>query len=114
MSKRKRSHPSSLVPESLRSEAEAQVVESIIGESDTPILGAEDLVEETKEEPKLGDKPVRFWNGLRVYDCPSESCPFDALDEGAIKKHFKIVHGIPEAPPRGHLVLTDRFGNVQK
>lgn len=121
MSKKKKaprsSHRLSLdVPESFRSlEAEEQVVEAIIeeaiiGESVAPILGSEDLIEETKS----GNKPTRFWNGQRVYDCPSESCPFDALDEGAIKKHFKIVHGTPEAPPRGHLVLTDRFGNIKK
>lgn len=68
-----------------------------------PVLGAEDLVAVPE------GKPVRHWNGLRVYDCPS--CPFDGLDQKTVDRHFKVVHEKPEAPPRGHLVLTDRHGN---
>ncbi len=129
MSKRKRSQPS---VESLRSvEAEEKVVENVadalltqeLAEGEPKeewsepkkILGADDLVEETKVESEQPEgKPVRYWHEHRVFDCPSESCPFDALEEKTIQKHYDIVHKTPEAPPRGHLVLTDRHGNIQK
>ncbi len=83
----------------------------------------EEPVEKPVEEPTrltekemVGDitvagKKVRYWNGERVYDCPE--CPFDALDQQSVTRHFKGTHASPEPPSKGHLVLTNRFGSPQ-
>lgn len=74
-----------------------------------PFVALEPKKLEEKPKESKPEKKIRYWNGNRVYEC--HACPFNALDELSVKKHFDVVHKAPEAPPRGHLVLTDRFGN---
>ncbi|MGE5553297.1 MAG: hypothetical protein ACM3XZ_05160 [Betaproteobacteria bacterium] len=49
------------------------------------------------------------WNGLPQYRC--RLCPFDTLDEAAMKRHIEERHTVRPATVPVEVPLLDRFGN---
>ncbi len=66
-------------------------------------------VVETKKVKTLEDYySIGKWKGLKQYKC--NLCPFDSLDEKAIKDHI-IERHMPKPPkPVVKVAITDRFG----
>ncbi len=66
-------------------------------------------VVETKKVKSIEDYySVGKWKGLKQYKC--NLCPFDSLDEKAIKAHI-IERHMPKPPrPIVEVKLVDRFG----